>query len=204
MTRSRFAVAVTSTALCAALITGCTGQQEQAAPEPSASETTPQTPGDGNFASPEDADRSDVDSTAETAALMLHSWDTALDTTETAAAIRAKPLMSDEWAAAQVEPERNSSQGEWLEPGKVEAYSQPTLMEGAGDAAAHDYGPDRAERRYEVTWTWQGRDGSTIPSNATREVVIYLERHDGTWEVVGHHTSHVPGQSQIEESDTAA
>ena len=72
---------------------------------------TPQVPGEGTFPRVQDVDRSDVDSTARAAALLLHSWDTASDRTETAAAVRTKPLMSDEWAAQQVEPERNASQG---------------------------------------------------------------------------------------------
>jgi hypothetical protein len=53
-------------------------------------------PGDGTFPRVQDVDRTDVDSTARAAAIMLHSWDTAVDRTETAAAIRTKPLMSDE------------------------------------------------------------------------------------------------------------
>lgn len=205
MTRTaRLSTVIPTAALCALLVTGCTTDQDQEAPEPSPTQTTPETPGDGHFTVPEDADRSDVDSTAKTAALMLHSWDTALDETETAAAMRARPLMSQEWADQQVEPERNAAQGEWLEPAKVQAYSVPTLSEVIGDSAAQDYGPDRAERRYDVSWTWQGRDGSTLPSTASRSVTVYLERHDGQWEVVGHNTTAIPGQSEVDEADTPA
>jgi len=68
-------------------------------------------------------DRSDVDATAEAAAMLLHSWDTTTDATQTAAAIRAKSLMSKEWAGKQVEPERNGAQGDWLEPSQHQAFS---------------------------------------------------------------------------------
>lgn len=204
MTTHRLPTILLSTGLCAVFITGCGSASErepaEPTPTPSASASAEHTPGDGTFLTPMDANRNDADSTAETAALMLHSWDTTTDTTETAAAVRAKPLMSEEWAAQQIEPERNVSQAEWLEPAKHEAYSDPILTPGQGDAAAHDYGPDRAERRYQVTWTWQGRDDSTMPSSTSRSVVVFLERHDGKWEVVGHDTTVIPGQSKIEDS----
>ena len=38
---------------------------------------TPEVPGDGTFPAVEDVDRTDVDSTARTTAILLHSWDTA-------------------------------------------------------------------------------------------------------------------------------
>ena len=55
--------------------------------------------GGNTFTSPEDADRSDVDSTARVAALMLHSWDTTVDRTETAAAVRAAPESPTFWTS---------------------------------------------------------------------------------------------------------
>lgn len=201
MTTPRTACALAVASLSVLLMTGCGSGGQDAAPSPIPSQTqsASPTPGDGQFVTPEAADRSDVESTAETAALMLHSWDTATDESETTAAKRAAPLMSQEWASHQVAPERNASQGEWLEPAKHEAYSAPILSESRSDATAHDYGPNRAERQYEVTWTWQGRDGTAIPSSTARKVTIFLERHDGQWEVVGHDSRPLPGHSQIDQ-----
>ena len=157
---------------------------------------TPQVPGDGTFPAVEDVDRTDVDSTARAAALLLHSWDTAVDRTETAAAIRAKPLMSDEWAAHQVEPERNSSQGAWLGPAEHGAYSRAQAVPAIGDTT-RDVADDKAVRAYKVTWRWASRDGEPAEGTGARHVTIYLERHSGAWEVVGHQSHDLPaGEAQ--------
>ncbi|BBE24543.1 hypothetical protein MN0502_34260 (plasmid) [Arthrobacter sp. MN05-02] len=152
--------------------------------------------GGNTFASPEDADRSDVDSTARVAALMLHSWDTTVDRTETAAAVRAIPLMSGEWAANQVEPERNASNGEWLEPAEHGAYSVPRAVPAIGDAA-QDVAPDKAIRVLDVTWRWVARDETPLEGGGHRQVTVYLEKTDGRWDVVGHQirdmTAAMPG-----------
>lgn len=191
---------ITTTAICALLLTGCAPGSDDSAKDPSATahQSTNPAPGEGTFTTADQADRTDADSTAETAALMLHSWDTTTDSTETAAAVRTKPLMSPEWAKNQIEPQRNVSQAEWIEPGKHSAYSAPVLTDAGGDAAAHDYGPNRAERHYEVTWTWTGRDGTTLPADSTREVVVFLERNGKTWEVVGHDSNPITGQNPID------
>ncbi|MEG9250230.1 hypothetical protein V6S67_19230 [Arthrobacter sp. Soc17.1.1.1] len=143
--------------------------------------------GGDTFVSPEDADRSDVDSTARVAALMLHSWDTTVDRTETAAAVRATPLMSEEWAANQVEPERNASNGDWLEPAEHAAYSVPRAVPAIGDAA-QDVADDKAIRVLDVTWRWVARDDTPLEGTGQRQVTLYLEKVDGQWDVVGHQT----------------
>ncbi|MBG6218732.1 hypothetical protein IWX75_003219 [Arthrobacter sp. CAN_A6] len=141
--------------------------------------------GNGTFAQPEDADRSDVESTAEVAALMLHSWDTTTDKTQTAAAIRAIPLMSNEWATNQIEPERNANQGAWLEPSQHQAYSAPSVVAAPGDVS-QDVAADKAIRAYDVSWRWISRDGEELTASGRQIVTIYLEQHDDRWDVVGH------------------
>jgi hypothetical protein len=141
--------------------------------------------GNGTFTQPKDADRTDVESTAEVAALMLHSWDTTSDTTQTAAAIRAIPLMSNEWATNQVEPERNGAQGEWLEPAAHQAYSAPFIVPAPGDVS-QDVADDKAIRAYDVSWRWISRDGTELTAPGRQIVTVYLEKHDSQWNVVGH------------------
>ena len=141
--------------------------------------------GEGTFAGPEDADRTSADSTAEIAALMLHSWDTQTDRTQTAAAIRTIPLMSPEWAGHQVEPERNGAQGAWLEPSTHRAYSSPSIVTVPEDVS-RDVASDKAVRFYHVSWRWMGRDGVELANTEEQAVTIYLEQHDGRWDVVGH------------------
>lgn len=187
--------------LCAGLtLTGCgpsptgtepagSGSTVQTSPTPSPSPSPTKntvTVGEGTFVTPADADRSEADSTAETAALMLHSWDTRFDRTQTAAAIRARPLMSEGWAAKQVEPERNGNQGAWLKPSDHGAYSAPTIIPAATDVT-HNVSETKAVRVYEVSWEWVSRGGYDLSGTGQSTVTIYLERHDGRWEVVGHH-----------------
>ncbi|MBG6184882.1 hypothetical protein IWX65_002860 [Arthrobacter sp. CAN_A214] len=141
--------------------------------------------GGNTFTWPEAADRSDVDSTARVAALMLHSWDTTVDRTETAAAVRARPLMSEAWAANQIEPERNASNGEWLEPSEHQAYSVPRVVPAIGDSA-QDVTPDRAIRVLDVTWRWVARDETPLQGAGHRQVTLYLEKTADWWDVVVH------------------
>ena len=198
---------ITALALCALPLAACSTSpaQETSAPSSAAASAssspaawptlssfpTPEVPGDGTFPAVEDVDRTDVDSTARAAALLLHSWDTAADRTETAAAIRTKPLMSDEWAGHQVEPERNASQGAWLDPASHGAYSRAQAVPAIGDTT-RDVAEDKAIRAYKVTWRWASRDGEPAEGTGTRHVTIYLERHSGAWDVVGHQSHDLP------------
>ena len=188
MTRHRL---ITALALCLLPLTACGPDAAQQASEQT---TTPATAtpspteltvGDGTFPDPDTVDRADVEATAETAALMLHSWDTATDRTQTAAAIRTKPLMSEEWANNQIEPERNGNQAAWLEPAEHQAYSAPSLVPAVGDVS-RDVAADKAIRAYDLTWRWISRDDHQIEATGQRQVVIYLEKHNGQWDVVGH------------------
>ncbi|MHA7146553.1 hypothetical protein ACX80U_17730 [Arthrobacter sp. TmT3-37] len=188
-------------ALCLALpltlsAVACSSNEGQAGSTPDSTPTTAyegsyttaatdEIAGNGTFTTPADADRTDVVSTAEVAALMLHSWDTTTDTTQTAAAIRAMPLMSNEWATNQVEPERNGAQGEWLKPAEHQAYSAPSIVPAPGDVS-QDVADDKAIRAYDVSWRWISRDGADLTTTGRQIVTIYLEKHDGQWDVVGH------------------
>ncbi|MEB2528735.1 hypothetical protein [Kocuria rosea] len=190
MTRHRLITALT---LCLLPLTACgpEGAQQTSeqtiAPATATPSPTELTFGEGTFPDPDTVERSDVEATAETAALMLHSWDTATDRTQTAAAIRTKPLMSEEWADHQVEPERNGNQAAWLEPAEHQAYSAPSLVPAVGDVS-RDVATDKAIRAYDLTWRWISRDGHQIEATGQRQVVLYLEKHNGQWDVVGHQT----------------
>lgn len=182
-------------ALSAVSLSACSTTPAPQTPAPSSpapapattvsSAPSPEVPGNGTFPRIGDADRTDVDSTARTTAVLLHSWDTATDGTETAAAIRAKPLMSAEWASYQVEPQRNSAQGEWLVPAQHRAYSRAHAVPAVGDVST-DVAPDKAVRAYEVSWRWASRDGQPVTETGARQVTIYLQKRFGAWEVVGH------------------
>lgn len=193
MTPHRATLAAAPALVLALALSACGGQPTSGAtPAPTVSTTAPPkaspTPGDGTFPTPENAETTDVDSVAETTAKIANSYDTTTDTTETAALLRAKPLMTTKYAETLAEPQRNGNQAEWLVPAEHDAYSSPSLQPAASDVTAHDYGPNRAARAYTVTWKWQGRDGEILDSNTRRNVVVYLEKHAGRWQVVGYTT----------------
>ncbi|MFC4905666.1 hypothetical protein BJF77_18425 [Kocuria sp. CNJ-770] len=181
-------------ALCALPLAACAPDvaertsEQTTATATSTPSPTATTPGEGTFLDPTDVDRTDVEATAEAAALLIHSWDTVTDRTQTAAAIRAKPLMSEEWAANQIEPERNGNQAAWLKPSEHQAYSAPSITPAVGDVS-RDVANDKVIRAYDLTWRWISRDGQEIEATGRRQVVIYLEKHSGQWEVVGHQSS---------------
>lgn len=191
MTPHRATLTATSMLVLTLALTACGGQPTSGATpaSTSAAPTTPSAspiPGEGTFPTPEDVDRTDVDSVAEVTAKIANSFDTTTDTTETAALLRAKPLMTTKYAETLAEPQRNGNQAEWLAPAEHDAYSSPSLQPAASDVTAHDYGPNRAARAYTVTWKWQGRDGEILDSDTRRNVVVYLEKHRGQWQVVGY------------------
>lgn len=163
---------------------GSSNEAQQVFHESTASPTARQL-GEGTFATADNADRTDVDSTAEVTALMLHSWDTASDRTETAAAIRTQSLMSADWAAHQVEPKRNAAGAPWLAAAEHQGYSAPSIVPVHGDVN-QDVAPDKAIRAYTVEWAWTARGKTTIHETGRQQVILYLEEHDGQWEVVGH------------------
>lgn len=141
----------------------------------------------GTCMKPSDVDRSEVDSVAYATVSIEHCWDATKDRTRTAGAIRAKPLMSQDWAAKQVEPERNSLQGQFSQAAEFSGYSVPEVSPVGGDAN-QDVAADKKARAYTVEWTWQNQDGKKIEGGSER-VVIYLEQHGGQWQVVGEQSS---------------
>lgn len=186
---SRRHIATGVMVFCALTLTACGAEDASTnAPTESSSSATPtpaSTPGDGTFVDPSTVDRADVDATAEATAMLLHSWDTTTDKTQTAAALRAKPLMSKKWADSQVEPERNGAQGQWLAPSQHQAYSVPSVVPAVGDTT-RNIGSDKAIRTYNMQWQWKARDGYELKDSQKQVVTIYLEKHHGKWEVVGH------------------
>ncbi|MBG6185470.1 hypothetical protein IWX65_003449 [Arthrobacter sp. CAN_A214] len=95
--------------------------------------------------------------------------------------------MSNEWATNQIEPERNAAQGAWLEPSQHQAYSAPSIVAAPGDVS-QDVADGKAIRAYDVSWRWISRDDEELTATGRQIVTIYLEQHDGRWDVVGNQT----------------
>lgn len=197
---ARVSVRKTVTAVSAAVITvvllsGCGliggNDQEQAPDEAAATESAQSadlTLGEGTFTEPSAANRQDVDSTAQVAAEVIYSWDTALDSDRLVALQRAAPLLEDQWAREAGGAVEQIPVAGWSQAYDHDAYAQ-TTVEVAPNDVSRDYGPDRVSRQFKVGWEWVGRDGERAAGGGT-QVTVYLERDDSEqWSVVGHHDS---------------
>ncbi|MGX5717515.1 hypothetical protein [Arthrobacter sp. MAHUQ-56] len=141
-----------------------------------------------------EVDRAHPDKVAAAFADIITCWDVANDRTETAAALRAQPLMIPELAQRTVEPERNASQALWLELAPLGAFSEPTI--GPGVPVDGDEGTDTedvAYRNLTATWTWRDADGKHLKADQRkRNIFLVLTKSNGVWSVADYVTEDLP------------
>jgi hypothetical protein len=166
-------------------LAGCgqTGAGEQPSPAPAVTETRKPAAFDTTVKQLLEVDRANPDKVATAFSTLITSWDVAKDKTETAAAVRARPLMTPALAARTVEPQRNASQALWLELGPLGAFSAPTI--GPGVPVDGDEGTDTettAYRNFTATWTWRDADGKHLKGDERkRNIFLGLTRTNGAW-----------------------
>jgi hypothetical protein len=141
-----------------------------------------------------EVDRANPDKVATAFATLITSWDVAKDRTETAAAVRAHPLMTPALAARTVEPQRNASQALWLELEPLGALSAPVI--GPGVPVDGDEGTDTettAYRNFTATWTWRDADGKHLKADQRkRNIFLVLTKANGAWSVADYVTEDLP------------
>lgn len=140
----------------------------------------------GSCPSASKADRTDASSTAYYYLYITHCWDAVLDTNKTDAVLRASDLMSKEWLETQKDAAgvKNSSQNAFAQAKKIEAYSVPSVNRTVGDVD-QDVAADKAVRGFTTTWYWQARDAAAQQAGGKDQIIVYLEKRAGVWEVVG-------------------
>ncbi len=140
----------------------------------------------GSCPSASKADRTDAASTAYYYLYITHCWDSVLDTNKTDAVLRASDLMSAEWLETQHDADgvKNSSQNAFTQAKKIEAYSVPSVNRTVGDVD-QDVAADKAVRGFTTSWYWQARDTAAQQAGGEDQIIVYLEKHGGVWEVVG-------------------
>ncbi|WP_395405562.1 hypothetical protein ACHMXB_21330 (plasmid) [Arthrobacter sp. UC242_113] len=183
--------------LAAALpLAGCgqAGTAEQPSPAPSVTVTPKPAAFDATVKQLLEVDRAHPDKVATAFATLITSWDVAADRTETAAAVRARQLMTPALAARTVEPQRNASQALWLELGPLGAFSAPTIGPGApidGDEGTDT--EDIAYRNFTATWTWRDADGKHLKADERkRNIFLVLTKANGAWSVADYVTEDLP------------
>lgn len=140
----------------------------------------------GSCPSASKADRTDASSTAYYYLYITHCWDSVLDTNKTDAVLRASDLMSKEWLDIQKDAAgvKNSSQNAFTQAKKIEAYSVPSVNRTVGDVD-QDVAADKAVRGFTTSWYWQARDAAAQQAGGKDQIIVYLEKRAGVWEVVG-------------------
>lgn len=183
--------------LATLLLANCSATQEESTQEPqqpitttahtiAPAEETMTSIADGNCLNIEDVDTSNPDALSRGYVMMAYCWDSVHDRTLTAASIRAKALMTDDYAQQQVEPERNSSQAMFNEAYKTQAYSRPSVTLSPTELNSQDT-EDSAIRVYLVEWDWVGRDG-TISTGGKAIASVGMVKEGDTWKVSGSST----------------
>jgi hypothetical protein len=171
-------------------LTGCGQGGQQPAPSPTATATPKPAAMDVTVKQLLTVDRRNPDKVAAAFAELITRWDVAKDTTETAAAVRAHPLMIPVLAKRTVEPQRNASQALWLELAPLGAFSEPTI--GPGVPIDEEEGTDTedvAYRNFTATWTWRDADGKHLKADKRkRNIFLVLTRSDGAWSVADYVT----------------
>lgn len=179
------------------LLANCSAAQEESAKEPqepvattvrtvAPAERTMTSIADGNCLNVEDVDTSNPDALSRGYVMMAYCWDSVHDRTLTAASMRAKALMTDDYAQRQVEPERNSAQSMFNKAYKSQAYSQPSVTLSPTELNSQDT-EDSAIRVYLVEWDWVGRGGTTSTGGKAIASVGMVKEGD-TWKVSGSST----------------
>jgi len=187
--------------LAALLLAGCTApdpppvQNQTAAvsPRPSAAEPAAAVALNAAVAPRLNVDRSDPTAVAQAFAKLVVTWSVDEDRTETAAAVRAKPLMTEELAARIVEPERNASQGLWVQLASQHAVSVPKAgAPGPSEAMPADT-VTTVYRSHRMTWHWETPEGTRLRVGETaRNVHMALTQTNGRWSVAGYTTEDLP------------
>lgn len=177
-------------------LAGCAQPTPAAEPVPSTSPATaPQPlPFDATVKQLLEVDRANPDKVAKAFATLVTSWDVSTDRTETAATMRAKPLMASELAGRTAEPERNGSQALWLELGPLKAISVPVIGPGVPlDGDERTDTEDIAYRNVTATWSWTDTTGKHLRNDdRKRNIFMILTRHNGAWSVYDYTTEDLP------------
>jgi hypothetical protein len=141
------------------------------------------------FLDPRDVDRSSAEGVARAAVRMITTWDPAHDRTETAGAVRAKPLFTKDLADRTIEPQRPATGDSWHQAAQAGAWSSPTLTKKPN---THQHYSSESPETHEgeeftftVNWVWVVTStGERVPDPERREYrVLAVEEETGMWSI---------------------
>lgn len=131
-----------------------------------------------------DTDRTDPLAVGEAVAVISCTWSPTVDHTETAALLRAEPLLTPTYAATIEEPPRGASNGVFAEAAAKSAVSVAKAQQRKDIHDGPQSTPTTQYLAYLVEWTWIAPDEKPAGIDDPRKRTVYvtvLQAQDGTW-----------------------
>ena len=177
--------------LSASLLTvlvGCATTPEPApppipAPQRRTPPVVPETPESGQPPQVQQQER------AVEALIIMTTWHTGTDTTQTAADLRARAYFTQELAATIVAPERNGASGEFFAHPNI--VSIPTIIPVEGTDSNHP-----GLLSFEVTWEWVDAAGNSTPGESVRLYSLAMTNTPEGWKISDYTYEEYPRHSQ--------
>lgn len=171
------------------MLVGCANTPEQApppipAPQPRTQPVLPEAPALGQPPQLQlQRDR------AVEALIIMTTWHTETDTTQTAADMRARAYFTQELAASLVAPDRNGASGEFFAHPRSISIPQVIAVEGTD---SHQPGV----LSFEVSWEWLDAAGNSTPSESVRLYSLAMTNTPEGWKISDYTYEEYPRHSQ--------
>lgn len=180
--------------LSASLLTvlvGCATTPEQAPPPIPAPQrrTPPVVPEAPESGQPPQAQKQQQQELAVEALIIMTTWHTETDTTQTAADLRARAYFTQELAATIVAPERNGASGEFFAHPCSTSIPQVIAVEGTD--SNHP-----GLLSFEVSWEWVDAAGNSTPGESVRLYSLAMTNTPEGWKISDYTYEEYPRRSQ--------
>ncbi|MGV3016903.1 hypothetical protein [Rothia sp. 88186D007BW] len=149
----------------------------------STAESTADDIAEGSCTDPATVDRSDSEALIKGFTEIAFCWDSTADPNTTAAILRAKPLLTEEYYNSLDPNVRNSMNADFMAVYKSKAYTLPRFSFAPEEADQMPEGLDAKD--VIVEWTWLGRDGYEYKGGRALATVTAVEEEPGQWAING-------------------
>lgn len=110
------------------------------------------------------------------ALMLMTTWHTDSDATQTSADLRARGYFTQELAVTIAAPERNGASGEWFAHPHSVSVPHVLAVEGTDSLVP-------GSLAYEVTWDWVDAAGNTIPGASVRLYSLAMVNTPEGWKI---------------------
>lgn len=136
-----------------------------------------------NCSGPEEVDRNNVEEVMQEFLKTAYCWDSVKDPNTTVAVLRAKPLLTDQYADSLNPDIRNSMNAEFSEAFKDKAFTVPDITFPPTDAD-HDASTDEIMTREAIVeYVWMSPSGHSKPGGRALVTVGAEKSSNGQWAI---------------------